>query len=156
MGWIHERLEWAVANMFASDSDGVLVLSIDPAREVTVSLDDVRETPVLGCENLVVEEGVIAGAQYEGERLAGTVWLEHDDTLFASCRELISATETLARDLVTTLRLTLNVQPQPIDVLQSSTAFLISDEFGLVMIQECPEDKAPATAKLKECFSKLW
>ena len=156
MGWIHERLEWAVDNMLASDSEGVLVLNVDPVREVKVSLEELRETPALGSESLLVKEGLITGIGFEGETLAGTVWLEYDGRLHASCEKLVSATETLARDLADTLGIPLIIQPQPIEVAENSTTFLISDEFGLVLIGDHPEDTAPATTKLQECFLKLW
>jgi len=155
MGWIHERLEWAVDNMLASDSEGVLVLNVDPAREVKVSLEELRETPALGSESLLVEEGLIIGVEFEGETLAGTVWLEYDNKLHASCKKLVSATETLARDLVDTLGIPLSVQPQPIEAAEGSSVFLISDEFGLVMIGNRLVGAAPATIKLQECFAKL-
>jgi len=156
MGWIHERLEWAVDNMLASDSKGVLVLNIDPTREVKVSLEELRETPVLGSESLQVNDGLIAGVEFKGETLAGTVWLEYDGKLHASCEKLVSATETLARDLADTLGIPLSVQLQPIEATEGSLVFLISDEFGLVMIGDRSEGAAPATIKLQECFSKLW
>jgi len=156
MGWIHERLEWAVDNMLASDSEGVLVLNVDPAREVKVSLEELRETPVLGNGSLLVKDGLIAGVVFEGETMAGTVWLEYEGKLHASCEKLVSATETLARDLAKTLGFPLITQPQPIEAIEGSSIFLISDEFGLIMIRDQPEGTAPATTKLQECFSRLW
>ena len=154
--WIHERLEWALANMLTDDTEGVLVLHIDPAHEVTVSLDPVRERPVLNLSSLLVEGGLIIGAEFDGETLEGTVWLECDGALCASCDELISATGSLAKDLCETLKLPLSIHPQHIEDAENSSLFLISDEFGFVLIQEHPCGEAPATSKLEECFSKLW
>jgi len=156
IGWIHERLEWAVVNMLTSDSEGVLVLSVDPTREVKVSLEELRETPMLSRKNLLTENGLIVGVESGGEKLAGTVWLEHDGVLYASCEKLVSATETLAKDLAETLKLPLNIQPQPIEAAEYNSAFLISDEFGLIMIEDNLKNTAPAASKLQECFSKLW
>ena len=190
--WIHERLEWALANMLADDSEGVLVLRIgpdqevtvlgdmaqeapalvpatspaqeaparvpttSPAQEVTVSLDPLREKPALDRNDLLVKDGVIVGAQYEGEALEGTVWLEYDGAIHASCTKLITATGTLAKDLLNTLKLPLIVLPQLLEAVERSSIFLTSDEFGFVSIQRQPDGKAPITTKLEECFSKLW
>ncbi|MCL1847195.1 MAG: hypothetical protein FWF91_04435 [Coriobacteriia bacterium] len=158
MGWIHERLEWAALNMLGSDTEGVLVLNIDPAQEVTVLLDAVREAPALSREDLLVEDGLIVGAQSGGETLEGTVWLERvDGTLQASGERLYTATATLASDLCTTLKLPLEVKPQSLEAFDSAAAaFLISNEFGFIAIKDNPSKPAPATEKLKECFSKLW
>jgi hypothetical protein len=155
MGWIGERLEWAVDNLFNKDSEGVLVLRINPENDVTLSLDEVREAPHLTTSDLLVENDVIVGVQYDGEPVAGTVWLERDGVLCASCDELVSATGTLVRDLAATLGLPVEVLPQrqadatgandetdasdandtnDTNDTRGSSAFLISDEFGFVPI----------------------
>ncbi|MCL2883592.1 MAG: hypothetical protein FWF30_03895 [Coriobacteriia bacterium] len=47
MGWIHERLEWALINMLEGKREAVLVLDIDLAAEVKLSLEGVRTAPRL-------------------------------------------------------------------------------------------------------------
>lgn len=157
LGWVHERLEWALANMLSASSEGVLVLSIDPATEVTMSLDMVRETPSLSSDDLIVKEGFITGVQQGGSPLEGSVWLERDGMLYASCQELTTATGTLARDLAQTFKLPVSIRPQRPEDTRQAALFLISDEHGFVPIQPASNcAAAPATAKLQECFSKLW
>jgi hypothetical protein len=170
MGWIVERLEWAVDNMFNEESEGVLVLRIAPENEVTMSLDTVRETPRLSIDDLSVQDGMVVGATHEGAPIAGTVWLERDGVLYVSRDELIAATDTLARDLATTLGLPMEAQPQRLADAKQAPVFLISDEFGFVPIQngigandtsgekegsDVSTSVSP-TERLRECFAKLW
>ena len=242
MGWIHERLEWAISNMLYDNAKGVLVLKIDKAHEVTITLDDFRLLPALDCKNLLVENGFITGvrlgncvmetvswknepgrmpeglegiveagkaeglsheigpgiaqgfvygleggilggivggiaggigsaigglvgdriadkrtAETTSEFLQGTVWLEYEGMLHVSCdpKYLVAATSTLAKDLADTLGLPLDIQLQPIEAAENASVFLISDEFGFVLLQDNPKENI-ATNKLQECFSKLW
>ncbi|MDR3037227.1 MAG: hypothetical protein LBU31_02295 [Coriobacteriales bacterium] len=160
--WLHERLEWAASNMLNENSEGVLVIAIDPATDIVVSLDKLREPPHLTTADLVFAAGTgaITGVQHEGAPLAGDVWLERDDVLYASCDALTSATGTLARDLAQTLNITVVVCPQQAVAIQDSSAFLISDEFGFVPLATptpTPTHRAPsASQRLRECFDKLW
>lgn len=157
MGWIQERLEWAVDNMLNQDSEGVLVLNIDPAKDVVASLEKTREAPVLDPSNLTTEDGFIKGVCLStGEQLQGVVWGERAGVLYASTHELTTATATLARDLAQTLKLSVEIQPQLLEQASTGALFLVSDEFGLISIQGPPTGEAPATAKLRECFTKLW
>lgn len=155
-GWIHERLEWAIANMLNHDLEAVLVLNIDLKNEVTVSLDKLRETPSLKLEDLIVEDGFVLGAQQDGKQIDGTVWTERDKTLFASTQNLNSATDTLAADLASTLKFSVTPEPQKLSDIKDGSVFLISDEFGFVPISDKPKAASELSAKLKECFLKLW
>jgi hypothetical protein len=170
MGWIGERLEWAVDNMFNEDSEGVLVLRINPENDVTLSLDEVCEAPRLTMGDLLVENEVIVGVQHDGELVAGTVWLEKEGVLCASCDELVSATGTLVRDLAATLGLPIEVSPQrQADAANAGGApvFLISDEFGFVpILRDTAAEAADPTGvdarsptaaeRIRDCFAKLW
>jgi hypothetical protein len=156
MGWIHERLEWAAINMLDQNSEGVLVLNIDPETEVVASLEEVRETPALTVKDLTLENGFITGVQFNSAPLQGVVWSEREGTLYASTEQLTTATATLARDLAQTLNLPVKVHPQTLEQAHSGSLFLISDEFGLIPIQSPTTSVTPATSKLQECFAKLW
>lgn len=159
MGWIHERLEWATINMLNQDSEGVLVLNIDTETEVVASLEELRDPPTLTVSDLTLTDGLIAGVQLNGEPLQGVVWVEREGMLYASAPELITATATLARDLAQTLKLPVETQAQTLEQAQGSSLFFISDEFGFIPIQQAnatPSNETPATAKLQECFAKLW
>ena len=107
-------------------------------------------------QDTALENDTRQGEALSDEALNGTVWLEYDGILHASCTELTSATDTLAKDLAKTLRLPLIVQPQPVEALEKSTAFLISDEFGFLPIQGDLQAMGAASSKLNECFSRLW
>ncbi|MCL2136388.1 MAG: hypothetical protein FWH40_02530 [Coriobacteriia bacterium] len=61
--WVHERLEWAMLNLLTKGSEAVLVLHIDPAHEVRLSLDDVREAPALTLDDLCVADGLVLGVE---------------------------------------------------------------------------------------------
>jgi hypothetical protein len=164
MAWLLQRLEWAVDNLFNRDKDGVLVLSIDPQKDVVLSLDELRAPPRLTSDNLVAEGDLVTGAQHEGAPLEGSVWSERNGVLYVSAEELVTATGTLARDLAQTLGLPLKLQPQtPAELAAASTVFLISDEFGFIPLKvplKTPSSSAiqtaPATARLEQCFASLF
>jgi hypothetical protein len=155
-GWILERLEWAIANMLSKDTEAVLVLSIDPQTEVTISLDELREAPSLSLDDLVIEDGLVKGVQKNGLDIDGTVWTEREGVLYASQTELNNATDTLARDLAETLKISAIIEPQKSEEIKHDSIFLISDEFGFVSIQGGSEEHTPLSAKLEECFLRLW
>jgi hypothetical protein len=151
-----ERLEWALVNLLNKESEGVLVLALDPHKDVVLSLDELREVPTLTVDDLVVVDGVIAGVRHGEEAFAGTVWLEREGTLYVSAEKLVAATATLAYDLAETLGLPVEVLPQERGSAERASVFLISDEFGFVPVQTLPAAEAPATERIKECFAKLW
>jgi hypothetical protein len=168
MAWLLQRLEWATDRLLNKDDEGVLVLSIDPEKDVVVSLDAVRGKPMLTSEHLVIEDGFVTGVRHEGVLLEGSVWFEYEGVLHASCEKLTTATGTLVRDLAQTLGLPVEVCPQrsacatAAPATTSATAapattaiFFISDEFGFVPIHNAPVPSS-ATARIEECFAKLW
>jgi hypothetical protein len=155
-GWIHERLEWAIINLLDKDKEGVLVLSIDPKTEVKISLDEVQETPTLSLDGLVTEDGLIVGVQKDGQLLAGSIWVERADSLYASVEKLNNATDTLTYDLAKTLKISAIIEPQRLEDISNSSSFLISDEFGFVPLGEKSGNDAPLSAKIEECFLRLW
>jgi hypothetical protein len=166
MAWLLQRLEWAADNLLDKDAEGVLVLNIDPEKDVLVSLEAVRAKPRLTREHLVVEEGVVTGIQYKDAPIEGSVWFEYDGVLHASCEELVTATGTLARDLAQTLGLPVETRPQRL--VDADAAFLISDEFGFIPICDtlatsarsttgnAGNTSATATVRMEECFAKMW
>lgn len=155
-GWIYERLEWAIVNMLNKDTEAVLVLNMDPAKEATISLDELREAPALTEADLVEDDGFISGVRRDGKPIAGSVWVERDGVLYASRSELYTATDTLALDLLKTLKISAIIEPQRLKGVEFDSIFLISDEFGFVPIGENHEREALSSAKLKECFLRLW
>ncbi|MDR0501432.1 MAG: hypothetical protein LBG97_09385 [Coriobacteriales bacterium] len=130
--WVHERLEWAQANLLDnSKRDAVLCLHIDPKKEITVSLEDVSERPILSLEDIICTENQgIKLANY-----AGTVWLHYEDELIAATDELVCAMDTLTRDLAQTQKIPVKAVASCAELLSKANAcFLISDEFGFVPI----------------------
>lgn len=158
LAWIRSRLEWAVDNLMASNTNAVLCLAVNPQEDVVVSLESLRETPKLTSKNLVVSSaGLITGAQVDGQPLDGVVWLECGGVLYASAAELTSAVDTLAQDLVRTLGEELIVAPVKADAIQQAQAvFVLSNEFGLLPLEIQSESPSPLTQRLKECFATLF
>jgi hypothetical protein len=169
--WLLQRLEWATDSLLNKEEEGVLVLSIDPEKDVVVSLDAVQDKPILTSEHLVIEDGFVTGVRHEGAPLEGSVWFEYEGVLHASCEKLTAATGTLVRDLAQTLGLPVEICPQrgaapPASPAPPATAvFFISDEFGFVPIHDSSvstrpstidAQSAPATAQIEKCFAKLW
>jgi hypothetical protein len=178
LGWVHERLEWAMINMLAKGTEAVLVLNIDPSAEVTLSLDQLREPPLICLDDirtannsLYVEKPAASPADSDiassyVQVLAGDIWIEHDEVLCA-CTELVyTATSTLCRDLATTLGYTVVDGLQSVEVISQAAvqgqAFVISDEFGFLPIATgidhaiIKPPEASATARIQEAFAKLW
>jgi len=161
LGWVHERLEWAMFNMLSSDSEAVLVLNIDPATEVRLTLEEVREIPELSVDDLRLEDGFCVGVTFDGDDLAGDIWIEQDGSFTAGAREIHTATSTLCRDLVQTLGYQQRAELLNVDAVQAASqhgqAFLISDEFGFVPIgsPELIEDGS-ATGRIRDAFARLW
>ncbi|MDR3053724.1 MAG: hypothetical protein LBU48_07685 [Coriobacteriales bacterium] len=157
MGWIHERLEWAALNLLDQCSEGVLVLNIDPATEVVVSLEPLRETPQLTLDNLLVVDGVITGAHIDGEQLEGVIFIEQSGVVQASATRLVTAASTLARDLLTTLGYAVELQPVDATDFSVSSVLLISDEFGAVPLNLTnAADESAAVNRLRACFEKVF
>lgn len=160
LAWIRSRLEWAVDNLLTSETNEVLCLTINPAEDVVVSLEPLREIPYLTSEHLLCSAGYITGIQYEDERLDATVWLEYDGALHASTIELTTAVDTLARDLAKTLGEELNVAPVvEYAIRKAKAAFVLSNEFGLLPLKLSSQSDqttgAPLTTKLTECIAKV-
>ncbi|MCL2631470.1 MAG: hypothetical protein FWD45_00015 [Coriobacteriia bacterium] len=61
IGWIHERLEWAMLSMLRKGQEAVLVLHIDPASEVRLTMDEPRQPPPLSPSDLRTEQGFVVG-----------------------------------------------------------------------------------------------
>ena len=163
IGWIHERLEWAMLSMLQNDSEAVLVIEIDPVDGVRMSLDKTQDMPVLTAADCRVEEGLVVGADVGGQqqRLTGDVWLERDGALYASVPDVISATSTLCRDVAQTLGFTVSVGLLALAEVERAaslgSAFLISDEFGFIPIGELAGlEDAPIANRIREAFGKLW
>jgi len=169
LGWIHERLEWALLNMLKDDSEAVLVLDIDPAAEVKLTLEDLRAAPHLCAADIDSQDDLAGDLTVDlnqgGEKLTGSIWLERDGGLFASTSQIYRATDTLCYDLAKTLGHEPTVQPQTLETVElaiaSGNVFFISDEFGFLPIWPGPDEVdvltiSPLVEKLRAGFSKLW
>ncbi|MDR2957839.1 MAG: hypothetical protein LBU61_06670 [Coriobacteriales bacterium] len=175
IGWIHERLEWAMLNMLETSTEAVLVLSIDPAAEVRLSLEEVQPAPQLNTSDLCIKQGRVTGIYSAGQLLAGDVWLAQDGQLLASTDEVYTATSTLCQDLATTLGVRVLVEPQVLSAVQQAAglgkAFLIVDEFGFIPISQSQEPVSTSytatnipinstsssiTERIRQAFARLW
>lgn len=154
IAWVHERLEWAAANLLRSGTEAVLVLSVNPATEVQVSLEDVRSLPVIGADDLVIEEGMIAGLSLDEGVLPATVWLaRHDGTLVASLKEPVLAIDTLAQQLALTQGIVVLIEPQPVTAYEEAAACCaLSDEFGFIPLR----GSSPVLDRLGKNLEKLF
>jgi hypothetical protein len=157
MAWIHERLEWATVNMLHEGSDAVLCLAINPHEDVVVSLDETRPKPQLGKENILIQDDVIVGLTYNGEPLQGTLWLEQDGALIAtltpSMQQLITATDTLTKQLVETLGIGVTAQQvSAATALTAGALFVVSDEFGFIPLRGTTK----LLSKIADSFTKVF
>lgn len=161
LAWIRCRLEWTIDNLLAQNPEGVLCLDIDPTEDVKIALEPPRTVPTLTQNDLFVSRGHIEGVHIrdasDGEDpLDGVVWIETDGALAASAAELVSATNTLVRDLAETLGYRVTVEPVAIETIVETSVtglFLVNDEFGLLPIDSA---QGPIAQKMTECFDKLW
>lgn len=154
IAWVHERLEWAAANLLGKDTDAVLVLSVDPKAEVKVSLEETRPLPHYDKDDLLIDDDTIRGLCTGEGVWPSTVWLaQADGSLVASTKELFAAADTLTEQLATTQGITVSSAPQTlIDYEQAPAAFAVSDEFGYVPLK----GSAQAADTLKSNLDKLF
>ena len=164
MAWVHERLEWAMINMLTSGSEAVLVLGIDSATEVQLSLEDIRKKPILESADLMVHGDTVTGVYSDGQPIAGDIWIEQNGVLVSCVSDVFTATSTLCRDLATTLGFEVEIGQQPFPVVQKAAgrgqAFVVSDEFGFLPISSqgkgATEAEGTITKRMREAFEKLW
>lgn len=110
------------------------MLSIEPEGEAQVSFEECVPLATYGLEDVLVQEGLVAGLSMSEGVWPATVWLvDQDGTLVASASELYLATDTLVQQLATTQGFTVEVAPQLRAALdQAKAVFAVSDEFGFV------------------------
>lgn len=154
IAWVHERLEWAAANLLGSDTDAVLVLDVDLQGEAQVSLDDCIALPPLGEDDLLIEDGFVKGISTGEGVWPATVWLATEDgTLIASAEELFLAVDTLAEQLATTQGIPVTKAIQTTQVLKEAQAvFAVSDEFGFVPLRGSSEVSDTIKGNLDKVF----
>jgi hypothetical protein len=125
-------------NMLEGKNEAVLVLDIDPANEVRLSLEDPRPAPSFGTGDLRSADDRVIGIEQTGEQFHGSVWIERDGSLYASVESLHRASDTLCHDLAKTLKFTPQTQLLTVAEVETAAAhgaaFLISDEFGFLPI----------------------
>jgi hypothetical protein len=157
MAWVHERIEWAKDNMLNDNSEGVLVLNIDPASTIVASIDDVRDLPQLSLADLEISSGS-PYAQIKPElAISALVVAEIDGKLVALCDAFVSATATLLHDIAQTLAIGIELGALNLDNLAAAQAvFAISDEFGLLPVGDMPSDPKSSTGRIADAFAKLW
>jgi hypothetical protein len=141
--------------------NAVICLAIDTQNEVVVSIEDLRPKPVLNMDNIYHSRDVIVGVKYQDQPLQGTVWIEKSGKLtaaltpFSITESLTTATDTLALQLAQTLGIATEVSRLKIKELSKADAvFLISDEFGFILISG--DANKGASAKIADCFNKVF
>ncbi|MDR2492559.1 MAG: hypothetical protein LBD25_03740 [Coriobacteriales bacterium] len=162
--WIRTRLEWALANLVSARDDAVLCLAIDPAHDVSVTLEPLRARPELSLECLVEAGEKVTGAVWEGESLEGVLFFEREGCLYASAPRLDSAVSTLTADLARTLGIGVEVGCLSRAALAGAeAAFLASNEFGCVPVRLGGQEEwlggrtsaKSACARLKACLEQV-
>ncbi|NTU89079.1 MAG: hypothetical protein HGA54_04100 [Actinobacteria bacterium] len=139
--WIRSRVEWSLQNMTRDYPDGVLCIFVEDEDIVTITVEPSRQLPG------IASQGLPSPAELEE---LGTIWLGGTDSLVAK-GEVLSATNTLVRDLANTLGYKNGICVQCCETISES--FVVSDEFGIIPLNTEP---GPITAKMMECFNKVW
>ena len=154
IAWLHERLEWAIANMLTPDTNAVLQLNVDPAAEIKLSLEEVEPLAAYSLDDIVYEDEHARGLVLSEGVWPATVWLVcEDDTLVACADELFLAVDTLAEQLAQTQGMRVVVEAQNQQTLTAAKAvFALSNEFGFIPIAggSMPSDT------LAENFARLF
>lgn len=145
--WIRARLEWTLDTLVSGYPDGVLCIDVQDDDTVTIKLEPARTAPQLS------SDGELLGTTEEySEDSLGQLWAYDGTTLF-HYGPVLSATNTLTRDLARTLGYTVaEADPDETPTGEGSgERFRISDEFFVI-----PQGQAgPVTERLTACFDKL-
>ena len=157
--WIRSRLEWTMDNLAYEHPDHVICIDILDDDNVDVTLTPQRPAPGRDCIRHILGWGIEKRLETcDGYALGAEalVWVVQEDGSVAPCGEPRSACNTLARDLLTTLRIPVAAARELPDFEheQLRDCFVIDDEFGLLPANALDDD--PVTVKLIECFRKLW
>ena len=142
--YLRTRLEWLKDEKLFERPEGIVVVTVAPNGEVDAYLDDATPVPALSLGDLAAFDG--------------TVWTLSEGVLCCTPAhdEMRGACETFARDLAKTLATSLGYEyvgtPLEGEVPAEAEVFAINDEFGLIPVANAAE----LTAKMVECFDKLW
>ena len=145
--WIRARLEWTLENMVSDNPNGVLCIDVDGEEMVTIKVEPARKVPKLAFsgELLDVDE------EYTADSL-GQPWSSGAGKL-VHYGPVLSATNTLTRDLVKTLGYDVEeaAAEEAFTRGDDEERFRISDEFYVV-----PQGEAGSvTNRMTQCFDKL-
>ena len=146
--WVRSRLEWVADNKLSEKPNGVIVIDVDPKGDVDINLQDQGFPPEFCEEDLVWKGDALAGC-----KIAGSLWLAQDGTIFHMPKKLKGACETFTRDLIKTFGYQFRCLQFSKSELSNVEVFVINDEFGII---PCLGHGGNVTTKLQECFEKLW
>jgi len=143
--WIRTRLEWTLDNLVSDNPDGVLCIDVSDDEMVTIHIDPARSAPRLSFDGAVVE----GDGDYSDDSL-GQPWT-FDGTRLVHHGPVLSATNTLTRDLARTLGYTVVEGDEMASADGDEERFRVSDEFYLMPQGE----PGKVTERLAACFDKL-
>ncbi len=146
--WMRSRLEWVADNKLSEKPNGVIVIDVDPQGDVDINLQDQVEVPQFCDDDLLWEDDILAGCKIDG-----SLWFCQDGSISHSPKNLKGACETFARDLIKTFGYQFKDLQFSKSEMTGAEIFIVNDEFGIV---PCLGHEDKITAKLQECFDKLW
>ena len=132
--WMRSRLEWVADNKLSEKPNGVIVIDV--------------EVPQFCDDDLLWEDDILAGCKIDG-----SLWFCQDGSISHSPKNLKGACETFARDLAKTFGYQFKDLQFSKSEMTGAEIFIVNDEFGIV---PCLGHEDKITAKLQECFDKLW
>lgn len=151
--YLRTRLEWFCDNKLYAQPRGIIITVVETNGDVDMKLGEPVAAPALGEENLVFENGELAGASVPGALFArkdGKLHIIASDGLRDAC-------ESFAADLAKTLAKSLGYavvdEPFAEGDLEGAELLLVNEEFGEAVVEG---HGGPFTDKLLECFDKLW
>lgn len=164
VNWAKQHIEWTLDTGAAEHPDGVLMLLVDEDEHAAMTVgpyEPLEDTTL----DALLDRAVAASLEASGTGVAPeTLWLVSDGGLRALAPEgnTFSATTSLLRDLAATVGLPFDREPLPLahDALVGLTeaadeAFLVSDEFGVVLPQGSNAEDMPLASKLSDSYERL-
>lgn len=151
--YLRTRLEWFCDNKLYAQPSGIVVVIVETNGDVDMKLDTRVPAPSLTEEDLLWESGKLVGASIPGTLLARM----GNELVIVNKNGLRDACESFAVDLAETLAKSMGygVADRPVakEDLSSCELFFVNDEVGELVVSG---HEGPLTAKLSQCFDKLW
>ena len=159
VAWAKQHIEWTLTDGAADHPDGVLMIVVDDHGRAAMSvgpfepLESTRLSALLGRVDLAAREAAETGVAPE------SLWVKTDEGLLWGLDEACvpSGSASLVEDLARTVGFTVRRAPGLLDDVRSKRlrideAFLVSDEFGVVVPEDCAGE---AGARFAEGYQKL-